>query len=250
MVSIEVLGCGKLKPKRCIVDMDLNVIQGSEAEYPAADINIVIDVIRAFTVSHVAFLRGAHEIFLVDTVEEAFKLKDRNAAYLLAGEVAGLPIPGFDLDNSPHTFSNANLKNKSLVQKTTNGVKATLHALNANAILVTGLSNARKTALYARQVAACIPHCKVNVIASHAIDDDDLACAEYIADLMLDRHIINLADVQNRIKTSRPAQKFFDLQQPAFNEKDMAFCTQEVNCDFVMQVDKSLQLPRIIKRTV
>lgn len=228
--------------------MDLNVIQGSEAGYPAADINIVIDVIRAFTVSHVAFLRGAREIFLVNTVEEAFQLKDRNASYLLAGEVAGLPIAGFDLDNSPYTFSQADIANKSLVQKTTNGVKATLLALNANTILVTGLSNAKKTALHVRQIATHMPQCRVNIIASHATDDDDLACAEYIADLMLDQHVITLADVQSRIRTSRPAEKFFDLQQPAFNEKDMAFCTQEVNCDFVMQVDKNLALPRIIKR--
>lgn len=231
-------------------DIELNIIQGSTAEYPAADINIVIDVIRAFTVSHVAFLRGVREIFLVNTVEEAFALRDKNFGYLLAGEVAGLPIAGFDLDNSPHTFSEAGIENKSLVQKTSNGVRATLLALNANTILVTGLSNARKTALHARQIAAGMPHCKVNIIASHAGDDDDLACAEYIRDHVLGLNNVKLEDVQNRIRTSRPAKKFFDSGQPEFNEKDLAFCTREVACDFVMQVDKSLTLPRIIKRTV
>lgn len=231
-------------------DIDLNIIQGSAAEYPAADINIVIDVIRAFTVSHVAFLRGVREIFLVNTVEEAFALRNQNPAYLLAGEVAGLPIAGFDLDNSPHTFSEANLANKSLVQKTSNGVKATLLALNANTVLVTGLSNARQTALHARQIALRIEHCKVNVIASHAGDDDDLACAEYVQGHMRGLNTVKLEDVQNRIRTSRPAKKFFDSEQSAFNEKDLAYCMQEVTCDFVMQVDRSLPLPRIIKQTV
>jgi 2-phosphosulfolactate phosphatase len=230
--------------------LDLRIIQGSDAEYPAADINIVIDVIRAFTVSHVAFERGVREIFLVNTVAEAFALREQNPAYLLAGEVAGLPIAGFDLDNSPNTFSEAEVTNRSLVQKTSNGVKATLHALNADTILVTGLSNARVTALHAKRVAAGMGRCKVNIIASHAGDDDDLACAEYIRDQMLGLNVVRLEDVQTRIRSSRPAMKFFDAAQPAFNEKDLAFCTREVPGDYVMQVDKSLPLPRIIKRKI
>ena len=235
--------------------LDIHILQGTAAPYPRADINIVIDVIRAFTVSHVAFLRGAKEIFLVNTVEEAFALRQQNPGYLLAGEVDGLPIAGFDLDNSPHTFSLADLDKRSLVQKTTNGVKATLLALDADVVLVTGLSNARKTVLHARQiyalqVAAGKLSCRVNVVASHPKDDDDLACAHYIRDLLVGTSEVELAAVQHRIKTSRPAIKFFDAAQPAFNEKDLAFCTREVDCDFVMQVDKRMALPRIAKLTV
>src|SRR5665647_2342174 len=106
--------------------IDLRIIQGTEQGVPAADINIVIDVIRAFTVSHVAFRKGARAIFLVNTVDEAFALKAQHPDYLLAGEIAGLPIAGFDLDNSPYTVSMADVENKTLVQKTTHGVKATL----------------------------------------------------------------------------------------------------------------------------
>jgi 2-phosphosulfolactate phosphatase len=231
-------------------EIDVEIIQGSAEEYPAADVNIVIDVIRAFTVTHVAFLRGAREIFLVNTVEEAFALRKQNPGYLLAGEVEGLPITGFDLDNSPHTISQANVENKSLVQKTTNGVKATLLALGAKTVLVTGLSNARKTALHARQIAAGMRHCRVNIVASHPRDDDDLACAEYIRDQMLAQGAVDLAAVQSRIKNSRPAAKFYDPAQPAFKEKDMPFCVREMECGFVMQVDRSLTLPRIVKQAV
>ncbi len=227
--------------------IDLAIIQGGDAQYPAADINIIIDVIRAFTVSHVAFLRGVREIFLVNTVEEAFAQRLKNPGVLLAGEVHGLPIAGFDLDNSPHTVSLADVAGKSLVQKSTNGVKATLLALNAKEIFVTGLSNAKKTALYARHLAAGMTHCRINVIASHPGDDDDLACAQYIRDQIFGLNQVPLAAVQDRIRTSRPAQKFFDKTQPEFNDKDMPFCTREVPCDFVMQVDRSQPLPRIVK---
>jgi 2-phosphosulfolactate phosphatase len=228
--------------------MKLHIAQGTTTAYPAADINIVIDVIRAFTVSHIAFMRGVREIFLVNTVEEAFALKTQHAGYLLAGEIGALPIVGFDLDNSPHTFSTADLDGKSLVQKTTNGVKATLLALSAPTVFVTGLSNARKTALHVKQLASSIPNCRINIIASHPQDDDDLACAEYIQDQLVGRNSIPVEAIQNRIKNARSAKKFFDPEQPEFNEKDIAFCIREVDCDFVMQVDSNARPPRIVKQ--
>lgn len=228
--------------------IDIHIIQGTEQEYPAANINIVIDVIRAFTVSHVAFLRGVREIFLVNTVKEAYALKAQHPDYLLAGEVGGLPIEYFELDNSPYTFSVAEIDNRTLVQKTTNGVKATLLALNADTVLVTGFSNARKTATYAKNLAACKSHCTINIIASHARDVDDLICAEYIRDILLDNNRLMPEEIKTKIRTSRPAQKFFDPLKPAFDPRDMDFCCDEIDCDFVMEVDKNLPVPKIIKK--
>ncbi len=231
-------------------NLNVTIIQGADQDYPKADVNIVIDVIRAFTVSHIAFLKEVREIFLVNTVEEAFLLKRKNPAYLLAGEVGGLPIENFDLDNSPHTFINTTITNKTLVQKTSNGVKATLRALNAQTILVTGLSNARKTALYAKQLSATKEPFAINIIASHAGDDDDLACAEYIRDILLGLNQLNVDSIKTRIRDSRPAQKFFDTAKIDFNPKDMDYCMQEIECNFVMVVDKSLELPRIVKQVI
>ena len=228
--------------------MKIIILQGTAGAYPTADISIVIDVIRAFTVSHIAFMRGAREIFLVNTVEEAFTLKAGQPGVLLAGEIGALPIAGFDLDNSPHTFSSAELKGKSLVQKTTNGVKATLLALSAPTVFVTGLSNARKTALHVKRLAQSIPHCRINVIASHPLDDDDMACAQYIEGILLGSNRVALHDVQRRIQNARSAQKFLDPLQPAFNENDLPYCVREVDSDFVMQVDKLSSSPRIIKQ--
>ena len=231
--------------------MKLNIVQGTNNAYPPADINIVIDVIRAFTVSHIAFMRGAREIFLVNTVDEAFALKEINREFLLAGEVGALPIQGFDLDNSPHTFSCADIAEKSLVQKTTNGVKATLLALtatNAPTVFVTGLSNARNTARHVKALAASIQDCRINIIASHPHDDDDLACAQYIQDQLLGRNSISVEAIQGRIQGARSAKKFFDPEQPEFNDKDIPFCLREVDCDFVMQVDGSDHPPRIVKQ--
>lgn len=229
----------------------ITIIQGTDAPYPAADINIVIDVIRAFTVAQIAFLRGVREIFLVNTTDEAFAIRKAHPGYLLAGEIEGLPIDGFDLDNSPQRVSTAEVAGRTLVQKTSNGVKATLLALNADTILVTGLANAKNAALYTRRLAAAKAGCSINIIASHAGDDDDLACAEYIRDVILDARAIDVETIKQRIRDSRPAQKFYDPNIPAaLDARDIIHCARELDCDFVMQVDKGTLPPRIVRQSL
>lgn len=227
----------------------VTIIQGTQQPYPRADVNIVIDVIRAFTVAQIAFLRGAREMLLVNTVEEAFALKRAHPDYVLAGEIDGLPINGFDLDNSPQRMSTATVDGKILVQKTSNGVKATLLALNTDVLLVTGFSNARNSALHAARLAAGKPDFTINVVASHPSGDDDLACAQYIRDIVLDMHGIAPKAVQSRILASPAARKFFAPDKPAaLDARDVEHCAREVSCDFVMQVELETTPPRILAR--
>lgn len=223
----------------------IRILQGTDQPYPDADINIVIDVIRAFTVAHVAFLRGAREILLVNTVEEAMALKARDPALLLAGEIKGLGIPGFDLDNSPYRVAQAELEGLRLVQKTTNGVKATLAALAAHHVFVTGYSNAIDTARHVRHLLVRNGLRTVNVIASHARDDDDLACAEYIRDQILGVHQLRPEAVVERIRRSRPAAKFLVVPAGDFEPRDLDFCVRAIPSGFVMEVDRSAKVPSI-----
>lgn len=226
---------------------DIRILQGTDQPYPDADINIVIDVIRAVTVAHVAFLRGVREILLVNTVEEAMALKARDPALLLAGEIKGLGIPGFDLDNSPYRVAQAELEGRRLVQKTTNGVKATLAALAARHVFVTGYSNAINTAGHTRDLLARDGLRTVNVIASHAQDDDDLACAEYIRDQVLGRHQIRPDEIVERIRRSRPAAKFLAVPAGEFEPRDLDFCVQAIPSGFVMEVDARAEVPSVRK---
>lgn len=224
---------------------EIRILQGTDHSYPDADINVVTDVIRAFTVAHVAFLRGALDILLVHTVEEALALKARDPALLLAGEIKGIGIPGFDLDNSPYRVAQAGLEGRTLVQKTTNGVKATLAALAARHVFVTGYSNAMNTARHVRHLLARNELQTVNVIASHARDDDDLACAEFIRDRILDLHQLRPDDVVERIRRSRPAAKFLVASAGEFEPRDLDFCVRAVPSSFVMQVDPKTAVPSI-----
>jgi 2-phosphosulfolactate phosphatase len=67
----------------------------------AEGIVVVIDVLRAFTCSALMFHYGIEELVLVRTPEEALEMRAKDRGYLVAGEVKGIKVEGFDLGNSP-----------------------------------------------------------------------------------------------------------------------------------------------------
>src|SRR5260370_32736506 len=119
----------------------------------ARGIVIVIDVIRAFSVAGYAFAGGARSIWLVRTIEEAQTLRTREPAALLAGEVGGRLIPGFDFNNSPALMARADIHNRQLIQRTGAGTQGAVNASNATYTLLCALTNAKATATYARMLA-------------------------------------------------------------------------------------------------
>jgi len=232
--------------------MTINIVQGISS-YPLAQINIVIDVIRAFTVSHYAFENGIKEIILVGDSDNAFDLKKLHPEYLISGETGGLKIDGFDFGNSPHEISEAFLQGKTLIQRTTNGVKAALHALDADHVMVTGFVNAYETAVWAKNLILTSYGGDgiINVIASHPEGDDDLACAEYIRDLLLDEYN-NLKLLQEntslRIIHSLAAKKFLDPANSDFQVLDLVKCLTISKSNFVMYINNDDSHAKIIQR--
>ncbi|HSG66484.1 MAG TPA: 2-phosphosulfolactate phosphatase, partial [Gammaproteobacteria bacterium] len=103
---------------------------------------VVIDVLRAFTTAAFAFERGAREIVLVATVDEAFALRGRIPGSLLIGEVGGLPIDGFDLPNSPTAVAAADLDGRRLILRTSSGTQGVVRAERAEHLLGASLANA------------------------------------------------------------------------------------------------------------
>ncbi|WP_238996569.1 2-phosphosulfolactate phosphatase [Paenibacillus pinistramenti] len=217
--------------------MQIRILQGSSRRTGHSDINIIVDVIRAFTVAHYALLKGAKGIGLVGSKEEAFRWKGTDERFLLAGEEQGLAIEGFDLDNSPARLMSFDLSGRFLLQKTTNGVRAALNALDADHIFVTGFANARTTAEYiCRQYLHHDPNLNIQIIASHPTGDDDLACAEYIRSLLEGTQEITPAQAAARIMGSQAAEKFRDPDNPDFLLEDLTFCTKELSSGFVMKI--------------
>jgi 2-phosphosulfolactate phosphatase len=249
--------------------MRIEIVQGHDIRLPDARVNVVIDVIRAFTFAHVAFRRGASRILLARSVDEAFALKtddpdlllisghrrawaerarDLRSAepeLLLAGEVDGLGIPGFDYDNSPFRLLDADLTGRRLVQKTTNGVTAALNALNADEVLVTGLTNARATVSHIRRILTGEPDALVHLVASHPTSDEDVACAEYIRGQLDGTGVPGEDETAARVRGSAAARKFHDPAQPSFDPRDIRICEQFWEESFVMRVNAASPYPYI-----
>ncbi len=156
----------------------------------AHGVTIVIDVIRAFTVAAYAFAGGVRRIWLVRTIEEAQALREREPEALLAGEVGGRLIPGFDFNNSPAHMASANVRDRLLIQRTGAGTQGAVRVTNAQHVLICSLTNARATATHARQLAEAsdglISVLPTATIERGEVRNEDDICAEYLEALLLD----------------------------------------------------------------
>lgn len=170
---------------------DVMRIHGINAE-AARGVVVVIDVLRAFTVSAYALAGGARELLLVRGVEEALTLRDEaHPDALLAGEVGGRLIPGFDLNNSPARMQSAEVRDRLIIQRTGAGTQGAVNARHATRLLVASLVNARATATYAAHLAATAGADQITLMpTAGSFEDDgrltieDDACADYLEALL------------------------------------------------------------------
>ena len=127
----------------------------------AVGTTMVIDVFRAFTTAAVALSRGARRIFMVDTLEKAWALRNSGAADCCIGERDSVKPPGFDFGNSPAELAGADVAGKTLVQTTSNGTAGTIAARGANRIyagaVVTADATARATCATNQQSSPSSP---------------------------------------------------------------------------------------------
>jgi 2-phosphosulfolactate phosphatase len=102
---------------------------GAAARAPAA-IAIVIDVLRATSTIVTALDNGATNIIPVREPDEAIAVMKRigRERVLLCGERKSRLIEGFDLDNSPASYTRERVADKTLVLTTTNGTRALVEA--------------------------------------------------------------------------------------------------------------------------
>jgi len=104
---------------------------------------VVIDVLRATTTIIHALAAGATEVVPCLEVDEARLIAAGQfpGSAVLGGERGGLPIPGFDLGNSPRDYTPARVGGKSVVFTTTNGTRALLRCKEARRVLIGAFVN-------------------------------------------------------------------------------------------------------------
>lgn len=160
-----------------------------QREEQAEGIVIVVDVIRAFTVAAYALAGGASGLWLVRTVEQALALRERVPDALLAGEIGGRLIPGFDLNNSPHRMALADVRGRRIIQRTGAGTQGAVRARNATHLLVASLTNARVTASYAaalsRESGLPVTFVPTEPSFGATLRNEDRYCCDYIEALIV-----------------------------------------------------------------
>lgn len=108
---------------------------------------VVLDVLRASSTMVTALAHGAREVRLFGDIESALSARaSLRPPVILGGERQCVPIPGFDLGNSPSEYVTHKVGGATVCLTTTNGTVATLAAESAHDIYIGSLLNAAATA--------------------------------------------------------------------------------------------------------
>ena len=214
--------------------------------HTAQGVVIVIDVLRAFSTAAYAFSRGAKEILLVSSVEEALLLGSQIPSTKVMGEVGGLPPEGFDFGNSPTHINKANLSGITLVQRTGAGTQGVVRSIGAEQMLASSFVIASATVKFVKKME---PDQVTFVITGKTFrgGDEDFACAEYLEELFRGNQPETKPFIQ-RVYNSRDAIEHLDPLQKALPLSDLDYCTRIDRFDFAMPITR--QDGRLIMRCV
>lgn len=128
---------------------------GGAAE--ASGIAVVIDVLRAFTCSALMFRYGIRDLALVRTPEEALAFRASDPNYLVAGEVKGRKVVGFDVGNSPAAIvakGEPFFSGRRVAARSSAGTQGVLAAASrAQQVILGSYLTAAATAAYIRDFA-------------------------------------------------------------------------------------------------
>ena len=123
----------------------------------ASGVAIIIDVLRAFTCSALMFRYGIRDLALVRTPEEALACRHADPDCLVAGEVRGRKVDGFDVGNSPADIvakGEAFFSGRCVAARSSAGTQGVLAAASrAQQVILGSYLNAAATAAYIRDSA-------------------------------------------------------------------------------------------------
>jgi 2-phosphosulfolactate phosphatase len=207
----------------------------------AGGIVVVIDVCRAFTTAAYAFGSGAERILLAGTVEEALALRERFPGSLVMGEEGGWPVPGFDFWNSPLQLSRADLRGKTLIQRTSAGTQGVVRSPRAEHLLAGSFAVARATvAVVQRRGGGPVTFV---ITGGHPGDErygiEDRACASYMAALLSGQAVepeTYLGWLGDLVAAHRLDEEPEDFRQKFY--ADLALCQVPDRFDFALAISR------------
>ena len=212
---------------------------GIEGARSARGLVVVIDVLRAFTVSAYALAGGAREVLYVANLEEARSVAAGIPGAVLCAEVDGLPVPGVAISNSPTMVAATDLAGRTLVQRSSAGVQAlTAVAGSAGGLFAAGLVVAGATAQAIRDREPAL----VTLVVSRDDHPEDGACADYLAGLLEGRR----PDLERLLGPLRATDRYRELAAgttPGFPPSDLALSLAADRFDFALPVQARAAQP-------
>ncbi len=212
---------------------------GVDGARSAMGVVVVIDVLRAFTVSAYALAGGARECLLVGTVDEARALAAATPGAIISAEVDTLPVAGIPISNSPTRIVEAEMHGHALVQRTSAGTQAIRAVAKAEAMYAASLVVARATA------QACLlrrPQ-TVTLVASGDFPEDH-ACARYIEAVMRGESK-DVSQLLGALINSERYEKFARGDWPGFPRTDLDLALATDRFDFAMPATKDERSVRL-----
>ena len=114
---------------------------------------IVVDVFRSSTTIVAALENGAEEVIPSASPDEARKMKEEiGGGALLVGEELGFTPEGFDLNISPRLMRRETVSGKKIIYCSTNLAKVVSRFLDAENLVVGGLTNSSAVADYVNKL--------------------------------------------------------------------------------------------------
>ncbi len=157
---------------------------------------IVVDALRASATTASLLHYGAQQIIVVEDVAAAFAERDRRPGAWLAGERGGLPVPGFDMGNSPLQAPVPGLP-ETLVFSSSNMSRCCVGASSCPATFLGTLPTLTACAQVALAAAERLGTDIHIVPAGSALDENKLVLEDYItAGALIERVRELAADVR------------------------------------------------------
>jgi len=212
----------------------------------ASGIAVVIDVLRAFTCSALMFRYGIRDLALVRTPEEALAFRASDPDYLVAGEVKGRRVDGFDVGNSPADIvakGERFFSGRRVAARSSAGTQGVLAAASrAQQVILGSYLTAAATAAYLRDVARvdALVHGEdvtVTLVAMgfegvrSSVEDD--RCADYLEHLLIGTPYDHLHAVSDCLRDADIAASLRGEHDYRPRE-DIILALQRDVCDFAM----------------
>jgi 2-phosphosulfolactate phosphatase len=201
-------------------------------EAAAAQVGIVLDVLRATSTIAQALASGYRRVLCSAEIDEALALRDRLGDALVGGEREAARVEGFDVGASPREFLEP--RAETLILSTTNGTRTILRAAaSCETVLLGSLLNLAAVAGAARERADEVAVLCAGFKGAFALDD--AYCAGRVVQLLGGER------TDAAIAAELVARAFPDAHSglaartygPPGLEEDIAFCARESVLDVV-----------------